>query len=221
MLAEEQHVIAALPQGGYVEHDYRQAEIEILAKLLLARLALEVTVRRGDDAEVDLALAHAAHTSHRALLDGPQQLPLYREVDVADPVEKEEPPLRRLDQAGLRLLGVGERAALVTEQLGLHEGRRQGRAVDLDERLHGAGAGGVNGTGQETLAGARLARQEYRRVPVPRGDLARPLEHRADDRRLPQHGGGPHGPRPPPALIGQGAGKHNPGLPAQAKLGLR
>src|SRR5439155_14019466 len=61
MLGQEQHVLAALPQGWYVEHDHRQAEIEILAKPLLARLALEVTVRRGDDAEVDLALAHAAH----------------------------------------------------------------------------------------------------------------------------------------------------------------
>src|SRR5437867_10244520 len=60
MLGQEQHVLVALPQGRYVEHDHRQAEIEILAEPLLARLALEIAVRGGDDAEVDLALAHTA-----------------------------------------------------------------------------------------------------------------------------------------------------------------
>src|SRR5437879_12971629 len=81
VLGEEQHVLAALPQGRYVEHDHRQAEIEILTKLLLAGRALEVAVRRRDDAEVDFGLAHAPCRSRRAALSDRQQLPLYRLVD--------------------------------------------------------------------------------------------------------------------------------------------
>src|SRR3989454_12673025 len=65
-------------------------------------------------------------------LDRPQQLPLDREIDVADLVEEQEPALSCLDEARLRFLGVRERAALVAEQLGFHERRGQGRAVDLD-----------------------------------------------------------------------------------------
>src|SRR2546422_7775940 len=60
-LAQEQHVFSALPQRRHVEYDHRQAEVEILTESLLAHLPLEIAVRRGDDVDVDLALAHAAH----------------------------------------------------------------------------------------------------------------------------------------------------------------
>src|SRR5256885_17091042 len=78
-LAQEQHVLSALPQRRHVEYDHRQAEVEILTESLLAHLPLEIAVRRGDDVDVDLALAHAAHPPHQPLLDRPQQLPLDRE----------------------------------------------------------------------------------------------------------------------------------------------
>src|SRR2546430_15955489 len=67
-----------------------QPEIEILAKPLLAHRALEIAVGGRHDADVDSALAHAAHTSHGVLFDHPQQLPLHREVHVADLVRSEE-----------------------------------------------------------------------------------------------------------------------------------
>ena len=124
MLGEEQHVRAALAQGRDVQHDHRQAKIEVLAEPLLAHLTLEIAVRCSDDANIDLALAHAAHAPHGALFDRPQQLPLHREVDITDLVEEEEAALARLDQTGLGFLGIGERAALVAEQFGFHQGRR-------------------------------------------------------------------------------------------------
>jgi hypothetical protein len=45
---------------------------------------------------------------------------------------------RHLEQPALGLLGVGEGALLVAEQLALEEVRLQRRAVDLDERRLGA-----------------------------------------------------------------------------------
>src|SRR2546430_12117234 len=122
-----------------------QPEIEILAKPLLTHRTLEIAVGGRHDADVDLALAHAAHAAHGALLDRPQQLPLHREVHVADLVEEQESALGSLHQAGLRFLGIGERPALVAEQLGFHERGRQRRTVDLDERLGGPRARGVDG----------------------------------------------------------------------------
>src|SRR5207248_1834004 len=68
MIGEEQHVRPTGAQRGHVEHDHGQAKVEVLAEPLLAHLAVEIAVRRGDDANVDLALAHAPHASHGALL---------------------------------------------------------------------------------------------------------------------------------------------------------
>src|SRR5436309_1082631 len=146
----------------------------------LAHLALEIAVRGGDDAHVHLALAHATDAPDGALLDRPQQLALHGEIDVADLVEEQKSALGRLDQTGLRFLGIRERAALVTEQLGLHEGGREGGTVHFDKWLRRARAGGVDGVREDALPGARLARQQHRWRVFQGGDLTRPLEHRTD-----------------------------------------
>src|SRR5262249_54010138 len=68
-----------------------------------------------------------------------------------------EPPLAPGD-------GAAESALLVAEQLALHQAGGQGGAVDLDERLVPAPAGGVDGPGDQFLAPARLAGGEHRGV---------------------------------------------------------
>src|SRR2546422_8855797 len=95
-------------------------------------------------------------------------------------VEEQEPALGRLDQTGLRFLGIRERAALVAEQLGLHESGRECGTVHLDKRFRRARAGGVDGVRENALSGARLAGQQHRWRVLQGGDLTRPLEHRTD-----------------------------------------
>ena len=180
MLREQQDIFSALAQGRHGQDDHGEPEIEILTESLATRLALEVAVRGRHDPDVDLALAHAADAPHLPLLDGPQQLALHRQIDIPDLVEEQEPAFGGLDQAGLRFLGIRERPALVAEQLGLHEGRRNGRTVDLDERLRNTGAGGVDSARQDAFAGARLAREQHGWCVRQGGDLAGPLEHGAD-----------------------------------------
>jgi hypothetical protein len=51
----------------------------------------------------------------------------------------------------------------VAEEPALHQRRGHGRAVHFDERLAGPAAGGVQGTGHQLLAGARLAGDEHGR----------------------------------------------------------
>src|SRR5205809_6086338 len=142
VVGEKQHVLPALAQRRHDEHDHGEAKIEIAAESLAGRLALEIAVRGGDDAHVHLALAHATDAPDGALLDGPQQLALHGEIDVADLVEAQKSPLGRLDQTRLRFLGIRERAALVAEQLVLHEGVRECGTVHLDTRLRRAPAAG-------------------------------------------------------------------------------
>src|SRR5690606_24273212 len=61
----------------------------------------------------------------------------------------------------LRTDSAGETAALVTEQLRVHQGGGNGAAVHRDEWLIAAGAERVNHLGHELLARAALASQQY------------------------------------------------------------
>ena len=66
-----------------------------------------------------------------------------------------------LEQPLLPVLGVGERALLVAEQLGVEEGGVEPGAVDLDERRLGARAQVVDHPRHPPLAGAALAGEQH------------------------------------------------------------
>ena len=122
-----------------------------------------------------------------ALLQHAQQLHLRRQVDVADLVEKQRAALGELEPAFLALLGAGEGALLVAEELRFDQAVGQRRAAHLDERLVRARRVVVDGVRDQLLAGARLAANEHRGVG--RGHLRHLLVHlahrpaRADDAR--------------------------------------
>src|SRR5207247_1889497 len=96
----------------------------------------------------------------------PQQLGLETERQVADLVQEQRSGVRHLEQPWLGRMRIGERAALVTEQLRLDELRREGRAVDGDERGGVARATSVDRPCEELLPGPRLAHDQGARAPV-------------------------------------------------------
>ena len=97
-----------------------------------------------------------------ALLQRAQQLHLHLDRDLADLVEEERPAVGELEAPRLAGHGARERAALVAEELALDELLRDGRAVDLDERLVLAARVLVQRAGDELLARPALARDEHR-----------------------------------------------------------
>src|SRR5881396_4280530 len=82
-------------------------------------------------------------------------------MKVADLVEEDGAAMGRLELADLELVGAGEGASLVTEQLAFQELPRHGGAVDLDEGPRPAGGEMVDRVGDELLASAGLARDEH------------------------------------------------------------
>src|SRR5262245_6893909 len=82
-------------------------------------------------------------------------------MQIADLVEEDRAMVGRLELAELELMGAGERAALVTEQLALQELSGHGGAVDLHEGAGLANAELVNGPSDQVLAGARLPADEH------------------------------------------------------------
>ena len=82
---------------------------------------------------------------------------------LADFVEEDRPAVGGFQQAFLLHARVGERAALVTEQLALQQLLRQGRARDVHERPRRPIAGVVDDLGEQVLAGAALAGEQHGR----------------------------------------------------------
>ena len=87
------------------------------------------------DAHVDADVGQPADPLERLLLEEAQQLRLQARRHLADLVEEHRAAVGGLEQPALLLPGVGERAALVAEQLALEQLLRQRRAGDVHERL--------------------------------------------------------------------------------------
>ena len=103
----------------------------------------------------------AADPLELAFLEDAEQLGLRLGGQLADLVEEERAAVGQLEPADPAGDRAGERPLLVAEQLALDEARGQGRAVDLDQRLTGPPARGVDGPGDQLLAGAGLAGDEH------------------------------------------------------------
>ena len=111
----------------------------------------------------------AADALHLALLEDAQELRLHGRADIADLVEEDGAAVGELELAELALVGAGEGAALVAEQLGLDQGRdfqaifldaagrevaRMTRLVDAGYR-YGMPVLGVTAVGKELTRDAR------------------------------------------------------------------
>src|SRR5437870_1994885 len=131
--------------------------------LELIRGLVERGVRRGDDPDVDLDRPRAAYALDLAFLEHSQELDLELGPKRADLVEEEAAPLRQLELSDLPLMGAGERALLVAEELGLDEGLGDGRRTDGDEGPVAPCPLVVDGPGDELLAGAALAGDQHGR----------------------------------------------------------
>ena len=127
--------------------------------------AREVLVRRRDDPHVRLARLAAADRDVLAVLQDAEELRLERGREEPELVEEERPALGLREEARPRLLGAGERALLVPEQLRLGEVLRDGAHVERDVRARRAPATcACAARASEVLAGAGLALDEDRHV---------------------------------------------------------
>src|SRR5207249_2113606 len=117
VIEQRQHVVWTVLERRELDRDRIEAVQQVLAEAALPRVALQVAVRRRDEAHVDLLHLRGADRLDLAELQGPQQLDLQVLRQLADLVEEQRARVRRADQAGLVRRGSRERAAHVAEQL--------------------------------------------------------------------------------------------------------
>ena len=131
---QRQDVLAALAQRRHADVEDVEAVVEVEAERAALDLVGQVLVGRRDDAHVDREIARAAEPPEGHLLEHLEQLGLGGHRHLADLVEEQRAAVGLLEQAALLRLGVGEGAALVTEELALEQALGHRGAVDLDER---------------------------------------------------------------------------------------
>ena len=108
----------------------------------------------GQYADVYRFLPLSADRPNRLLLNDAEKFDLHGERQVGDFIEKQRPACRALQQAGLIVHGTGEGAFPVSEELTLHQLRRDGSAVHGDEWSVYARAGVVNHACNQLFAGS-------------------------------------------------------------------
>ena len=161
MLGEQGDVFRVLAQRGDIDGEDVEAKIEILAEFPPGDQFLEVPIGGADDAHVHLQGAGSADPFEGLGVEGAQQLDLGGEWDIAHFVQEQGATVCRFETSWLLAVGAGEGAFFVAEEFAFQQGFGKGGAVDRYKRAVVAGAAGVDGPGDQFLAGARLAADEH------------------------------------------------------------
>src|SRR5207244_4354101 len=127
---EHKDVLAAIPQGRYLDDDDAQTVIEVLAKLALTHRPLEIHVRGGDHPGVHADLLAATDPLDLVILEVAKDLDLQRRRQLADLVEEQRAAARQLDSPLALQMRARECAFLVAEELAFQQVFRDRSAID-------------------------------------------------------------------------------------------
>ncbi len=163
MLDENRDVVLMLAQGRQMDVKHIQAEVEILAQLSAAHSLFCIFVRRCQHTHVDRRFALAPQAAHFAILEDAQQFRLRRRRHLADFIEQQRSCVGKFEAADPAFRRAGECAALVAENLALHQGFRNRGTVDSHEGPAGPRRELVNRAGHNFFARPGLACDEYGR----------------------------------------------------------
>src|SRR2546425_3275706 len=149
--------------------------VEVLAELATGHRVLEVPIRGGNYARVDIDQRVSPHASEAKVLEHVEELGLKGERQLGDLVQVDRALVGILELPQLPPVRAGEGPLLVAEKLGLEQPWRDRGTVDLDERTAGACRSSVDRPGDEVITHAALPTDQDRRIRV--GDI---LDDRPD-----------------------------------------
>ena len=156
VLGEQEHVVVAITQRRQRDPQDIDPVQEVLAESPRRHVRLERPVGRRHDPHVDPTWQVLTESADLAVLEHPQQLGLCPRRQLADFIQEQRAPIRRLEQPGAFGHRAGERAAGVAKELRLDELIGQGRAVDRAEAPVGPPAEPVDRAGHQFLSAPAL-----------------------------------------------------------------
>ncbi len=202
------NVFAPIAQRRQMNLDRVETEEQILPEPPGRDFGVEIGVGRRDQPDVRLSRARRSETLELTGLEHAQQLLLLAERHVGDLVEEQRAAIGHLESPDAILLGVGEGALHVAEELALEHPFGHAAGVDSDHGPRRAHRHAVKRLRDEALARAVFAGDEH--VGVGRPHAIDHLQHRAHRGRLGDqrrarlrwpHGSAPRGVRPGAARV--------------------
>src|SRR5262249_4708853 len=139
---------------------YVEAVIKVLAEFAVLDGLLQVLVAGGHQPDVNRDILAAADFSNYPFLQNAEQFYLEVLRQGVYLVEEQGSALSFFDESAPGLVGAGKGAFLMTEQLGLEQGLRDGRAVDGYKGGVSPVGVIVDSSGHELLSGAGRAYDE-------------------------------------------------------------
>ena len=161
MFGERQDVGGAFAQGGHLDGEHAEAEVEVFAEGAGGDGAGEVGVGERDQARVDGERFGAAEALEAALFEHAQKFRLRGRGEGGDFVENDGAGAGHFQAAELAFDGSGEGAALVAEQFGFDQFLRQAGAIDFQVGRVASRAELVDEAREMVFAGAALAGDEH------------------------------------------------------------
>ena len=153
---DQRNVHLAFGEAGHLYREHIDAVEQVRPEGALVDPRLNVLVGGADKPEIHLDLVIASDPLYRPVFQNAQKLRLKRQRHVADLVEKKGAATGKLDTALARLVGAGEGAFFMAEDLGFEKLGRDRRAIDRHQPAATPG-GGVDGACHQLLSGAGLA----------------------------------------------------------------
>lgn len=133
---------------------------EVGAKPVVGDRCFERGVCTGHYSRVKPLLLRSAEPAKPTIFHDTQEFRLQLQRELRYFVKEDGPGTRNLEQPALERAGVGECTRFVPEQLTLEKRFRNRCAVDGNERLGSARAGGVDPAGEQLFSRARLTNDQ-------------------------------------------------------------
>ena len=129
MFGEKEYVITALAERRNRQRDSRDAEIEVFAKGFFGDGFVQVAVGGNDDADVNFDGLRATDPVEASLLEDTQKFCLDGKGKLADFIEEERTPVRKIQFSGLAIASTCKSAAFVAKEFVLNEAFGNGCAI--------------------------------------------------------------------------------------------
>src|SRR5262245_5505626 len=182
MAGQERNIRAPIAQWRQPYFDCIQPVQKVLTKVPCADLLIQVRVRGGEDAHIDLARLRGSYSFELTGLENAQQFGLQVERYVRDFIEKERPPIGQFKAPDAVSLGVGKSPSHVTKKLALKYPLRESAGVNRNQWLGRANRNRMKRLGDDLLSGAVFAHDEN--VRIGRAYARNKIQYRFHGRRL-------------------------------------